>query len=349
MHWNDPRYEEALALHQRVGLIDLHVDSILQQRLFRYDVRQRHRAGVSGQPLIWHADVPRMQDVHYGGACMGIHYWPRESDGGWRELNRQIDYLDRIASEDPRCLRVREPADWDRAHSHGRLAMAPGVEGAHMLNGQLDRVAELAKRQVAYMTLTHFSKNAAATPSLGRGANETERLTDFGVALVGELNRHGIAVDVAHVNTPGVLHACEVTRAPLFCTHTGVKAVKNARRNISDEEISAIAELGGVIGIMCAPNFLAPKLRSPSSVMIDHIDHIVERVGVAHVALGSDFDGWIPLFSDQRDCRDIVKLTDGLLRRGYSETDVTAFLRGNVVRLLNAVWEKREHAGTVTE
>ena len=79
--WNDVEYAEALELHRQAGPIDLHVDSIIQQRLFRYNIRRAHRAGFKGQPLFWHADVPRMLEGGYGGACMGIHYWPWESEG----------------------------------------------------------------------------------------------------------------------------------------------------------------------------------------------------------------------------------------------------------------------------
>lgn len=340
--WDDPEFAKALALHEAAGPIDLHVDSIIQQRLFSYDVRRAHRAGLSGQPLFWHADIPRMQEGRFGGACMGIHFWPWESERGWREMNRQIDYLDQIASESPTCMRVWSPADWERAREEGKLALAPGVEGAHMLNGRVERVELLAARGVVYLTLTHFSKNQAATPSMGRGANEVDGLTAFGRGLIGELNRYGIAVDVAHVNTPGVLDACEATRAPIFCTHTGVKARNDVSRNISDAEIDAIAATGGVIGIMYAPNFLASKLRVDTTVVLDHLDYVVQRVGVEHVALGSDYDGWLPSIpSDHRDCRDTVRVTEGLRRRGYSDEEIALVLRGNVTRVFQAVWGAR--------
>lgn len=325
------------------SLIDLHVDSIIQQRLFRYQIRQRHRAGLRGQPLFWHADIPRMREAGYSGACMGIHYWPSESERGWRELNRQIDYLDRTASEDPTCIRVYTPADWRHARSLGRLGLAPGVEGAHMLNGRLERVAELARRGVAYLTLAHFSRNAAATPSIGWGANESDGLTELGRALVHELNRYGIVIDVAHLNTLGVQHVCRETKAPIMCTHTGVKGVHNSRRNVSDVEIDAIAERDGTIGIMFAPFFLSGKLRAKTSIVLDHIEYIIRRVGVRHVALGSDYDGWIPTIpSDQRDCRDIVRVTEGLRQRGYTDGELALILRNNVLRVFEAAWASRD-------
>lgn len=316
--------------------LDLHVDSIIQQRLFRYRVTHRHAAKLRGQPLFWHADVPRMIEAGYDGACLGIHYWPWESEGGWREANAQIDYLDDVVARDERVLRVRSPSDWANARTAGKLALAPGVEGAHMLDGRLERVEELARRNVAYMTLTHFSRNSAATPSMGRGANEVDRLSPFGVELVAALEENGILVDLAHVNTPGVLHACAVATRPVFCTHTGVKAVHDHARNISDEEIDAIAETGGVIGLIFAPIFLAGRLRATTEVVADHLEHIVDRVGLRHVAIGSDYDGWLPSIpADQRDCRDIGRLGDILRTRGWDEGALRALYSDNARRLLS--------------
>jgi membrane dipeptidase len=315
--------------------LDLHVDSIIQQRLFGYDVTRRHRSGMRGQPLFWHADVPRMIEARYAGACLGVHFWPWESERGWREANEQIDYLDDVIAGDERVFRVRKPEDWVTAKAAGALALAPGVEGAHMLNGEVSRVAELADRGVAYLTLTHFSQNFAATPSMGRGKNETTKLSDGGRELVAALDEHDIVIDLAHTNTPCVLGACEVATRPVFCTHTGVKGVHDHARNISDEEIDAIAELDGVIGVMFAPGFLADSLGADSSVVAEHARYIADRVGVRHVAIGSDYDGWLPkICSDMRDCRDIDKMYRHLTERGFSDDDLDAIGWRNALEIL---------------
>ncbi len=319
-----------------MNALDLHVDSIIQQRLFGYSMTRRHGAKLRGQPLFWHADVPRMIDAGYYGACLGIHYWPWESEGGWRELNRQIDYLDDVVALDERVFRVRDGGDWAAARDAGKLALAPGVEGAHMLNGELARVAELARRDVAYLTLTHFSANSAATPAMGRGADEKTPLTGFGVELVAALEEHEIVVDLAHVNTPGVLHACSIATRPLLCTHTGVKSVHDHARNISDEEIDAIAETGGVIGMIFAPTFLAGRLRASTECVVEHLEHVVDRVGIDHVAIGSDYDGWLPAIpSDQRDCRDVVLLGNLMRARGWTEDQIDALYWRNALRVLS--------------
>ncbi len=322
-------------------MLDLHVDFIIQQRLFRYDALKKHRPLLSGQPLFWHSDLPRLQDAAFVGACLGIHYFPWESASGPVEMHKQIDYLDAITEADEGTLRVREPADWVRAREQGKLAIAPGVEGAHMLNGQMERVEEMAARDVAYMTLAHFSKNSAATPSLGRGANESDGLTGFGKELVSELERHGIFIDVAHVNTPGVLDVCAQATHPVLCTHTGLKGAHDHARNITDAEIDAIKGTGGMIGVMFAPCFMADSLRADTRCVLDHLEYVLDRAGPDHVAIGSDLDGWLPTIpSDMRDCKDAWRVADGLLARGWEQEVVDKVTHLNALRILSGGTEQ---------
>ena len=320
-------------------MIDLHIDPILQQRLFGYDVGRAHRAGLPGQPLFWHSDLPRMIQGGYKGACLGLHYYPWQSERAWAELQRQLDYLDELAAREPRARRVRAPQDWQVALDQGQLALAPGVEGAHMLNGDLRRVQALAERGVAYMTLAHFGKNDAVTPSWGKGANDRDGLTSFGQELVAELERCDILVDVAHVNHRGVLDVCARATRPVLCTHTGFRAMRDVRRNLSDEAIDAIRATGGLIGVICAPMFMSRNLWASSERVLDGVEFILKRVGEDHVALGTDFDGWLwTIPRDMRDCRDWVKLPQGLARRGYSQAQIDKITHLNALRFLSRAW-----------
>lgn len=324
-------------VHRAAAPLDMHVDFILQRRLFRYRPTRAHAAGLLGQPLFWHCDLPRMQQAHYAGAILGVHYWPWQSERAWKECNRQIDLIDALC-EHPATRRVRSFADWHYAKEQNQMAFGVGIEGAHQLNGKLERVQELARRHVTYLTLTHFSKNDAVTPCMGRGANEQDGLTGWGHELVHELNRTGIAVDVAHVNGPGVLDVCNISRAPVLATHTCARGLYPSARGIGDAQIDAIAATGGVIGVIFGTHFLCGKRKATTHVIADHIDYIVRRVGVDHVGFGSDYDGWLAAIpSDQRDCRDSHKLTDILLERGYSSHDIYKMYRGNTLRALRRV------------
>jgi membrane dipeptidase len=340
--WNSPAFDRARALHRQAGLVDLHVDSILQTRLFGYDIARAHGAPRLGQPLFWHADIPRMQQAGYGVAAMGIHWYPWESERGWREAMRQIDTLDALAARTG-VQRLQGPEGLLRTSTD--LGLIPGVEGAHILNGNMARVRTLAERGVLYLTLCHFSANQACSPGIGRGASDRRGLTAFGADLVDALQDLGVAVDVAHVGHQGVLDACQRARAPILCTHTGARALSDSPRLLHDDAIDAIAATGGVMGIIYGPNFLAGRLRASSEVVLDHYDYIADRVGRQHLAVGTDLDGWLPSIpNDMRDCRDVVRVTEGLLRRGWSEAEVRGVLGDNLRRALRGVVDARVHS-----
>ncbi len=333
-----PAEPSARALTRRAGVLDLHVDFILQQRLFGYDPLRAHAAGLPRQPLFWHCDVPRMLEAGYSGACLGIHAWNFEYEGAWRECQRQLAVWERLC-EDPRLLKVAHPGDFARARASGRLGLAIAVEGAHMLHGRLERIAELAARGVAYLTLVHLRRNRSATPGFGIGADDTSGLTPFGREVVEELQRQGIVVDLAHVNRAGILDAAAISRAPLVASHAVARGRYDSARGLHDPSVDAIAATGGLIGVMFAPQFLVGRLRADSSCVADHIEHLAARVGVAHVAIGTDFDGWIgSIPSDQRDCRDLFRVVVELQRRGWSEPDLCALLSGNAERVFAAAW-----------
>ncbi|MFT6627836.1 MAG: membrane dipeptidase [Flavobacteriales bacterium] len=330
---SDARFDAARALHRALGVVDLHVDCILQASLFGYDIEAAHRPGRYGQPRFNHVDVPRMVEAGYSGAYFGVHYFPWQSERGWRSAMKQLSRIDALCERDDRLYRVRRASDWDKAREAGCIGIAAGFEGAHLLNERLDRVQWLAENGVSYLTLAHFSKNAAATPSMGIGADEESGLTDFGIAVVEELQVNGVCVDTAHLNMPCVHHACRISRAPMFCTHTGAKGVHDVARCIDDIAIKAIADTGGVIGIIFSPHFLTGQAAAGTEAIIAHAQYIKELVGAQHVALGSDYDGWLPAIpSDHRDCRDILRVTAALLEAGFTETETRGVLRENALR-----------------
>lgn len=330
-----PFLARAHALHRSAIIVDAHVDTLLAQRLIHFDPLRRHRPTGKGAPLFNHADLPRLLQAGVASAWFGLHYWPTESEAGWDEARRQVDLFHRLAGRDPRFGIATCTDDIPAARRSGRLASCLGCEGAHLLNGRLERVAWLRRHHVRYLTLTHFSRNRAATPALGRGADPAAGLTAWGRELIDECDRVGMMVDVAHLNATGVLEVCALSRRPVVCTHTGAFGVRAHARNVTDAGLRAIAATGGVIGIMFAPCFLARSWFADSACVVDHIDHVRRVVGIDHVALGSDFDGMLPtLPSDLRDCTDLPRITAGLLARGYSDGEIGKVLGGNWLRVL---------------
>lgn len=359
--------EEVRKLHQESIVIDLHVDPIIQQFLFDYDVRQEHNLswkpkkrrlifqlikmcsgfGWLHRPFFNHIDLPRMLRGGYTFGAFGIHYWPVQSEKGWQAIKKQMDYFKEVVEQDDRIIFAKGPEQIRQAFREGKLAGFLGVEGAHCLGegGQetmkirLDRVEELFETYgVRYLTLAHFSKNDAATPCMGRGSNDHDGLTDFGKELIRKMNEVGMIIDVAHVNNQGVLDACKVSKRPVMVSHTGLAGINPHRRNIRDEALKAVAETGGIVGIMFAMNFLSNRRENPTSeVILNHIDHIVNLVGEEHAAIGSDFDGWIPRIpEDMQDAADLPLLTQRMVDRGYDSSRVKKILGDNFLR----VWKE---------
>lgn len=325
------------AVHTSGPVIDLHLDSLLWHRLVGYDITQRHRNRVPGRPWGFHSDLPRMIEGGVTGAFFGIHAWPFTGERAWNETVRQIEIFHEYVARDPRLSHAKAPDDFVAASASERpmVAGALGVEGAHCINGRLERIEQLWHVGVRYLTLAHFNRNRAATPSMGWGRNERDGLTGFGRELVAELDRVGMIADLAHLNEPCRLEAAALSEGPVWVTHTGVKSVRDHPRNISDQSIDAVAESGGVIGIIFAPVFMAPGLRVCVADLIAHVDHIAARVGIEHVAIGTDFDGFIP--STPREIPDIAAmraLTGALLDAGYTAEETRGVLGENALRSL---------------
>ncbi|MFQ5751958.1 MAG: dipeptidase, partial [bacterium] len=247
-----------------------------------------------------------------------------------------------------RLILANNPEDIRRAFQQKKIAAFIGVEGTHCLGQdgkqtmimRLNRMEELYKKHgVCYLTLTHFSKNDAATPAMGIGSNDSDGLTDFGKDLVQQMNEIGMLIDLAHVNNQGILDACKISKKPVIVTHTGLKGKNNHPRNISNEALKAIADTGGIVGVMFATHFLTKGYNHPSSqIILEHIDYLVNLVGEDHAAIGSDFDGWIPSIpADMQDATDLIILTQGFLNLGYTHERIKKILGENFLRVWGEV------------
>ena len=192
-----------------------------------------------------------------------------------------------------------------------------------------------------YLTLTHNGHNALADSAipradLGERAAEHGGLSAFGRAAVAELNRLGMLVDVAHVSRATMLDAAEVSRTPVFSSHSCVAALCEHPRNMENGQLDALADVGGVIQITAVSAFLKPHAR-PEQVTVadfaDHIDYAVNRIGIEHVGISSDFDGGGG-FSGWKNAADCPNITVELIRRGYDRDALGLLWGGNFLRLL---------------
>jgi membrane dipeptidase len=300
-------------------------------RWIGYDLGVRHQPFFPASAFLGHVDVPRLVEGGIGAQFFGLVSLPVAGRGNVRAIDEQIDALDAHIAAREGLRKVWSADDVDRAGREGATGALLGIEGAHALDGDLDRIDHFARRGVRYLGILHFSANQAGFPAYGSGRRDAEGLTAWGRELVQRCEAASVIVDLAHINRRGFLDACQMAARPLIVSHTGVTGANQHWRNIDDEQIRAVATTGGVVGIIFCPRFLGGD---GIDDVVRHLHHVIDVAGEDTPALGSDWDGMIVPTPDLRDAAHLPLLTDAMLRAGFSEAVIGKILRGNARRVL---------------
>jgi len=328
--------DEAKAVHATYPAVDLHADTLMWTRWLGYDLHARHTPPLPLAAFGGHVDIPRMREGGMAAQFFGLVSLPlRERGSGLaRAVEEQIDALIEAIDRRPGALSLVKRADEIRAcEREGRVAALLGIEGAHALEGDLDRVDHFARRGVRYLGLLHFSANEAGFPAYGRGRKDDRGLTAWGRELVGRCEAADMLVDLSHLNRRGFLDVCEMATRPPIVSHTGVLGAFEHWRNIDDAQLRAVADKGGCVGVIFCPRYVGGDGLGP---VVKHMLHILDVVGEDVPALGSDWDGFIVPTSPLKDPTGLPRLTEALLAAGVSERVIGKILRLNVLRVLGA-------------
>jgi len=325
---------EARALHDRWPAIDLHADTLMWGRWFGYDLLVRHEPPLPRKALLGHVDLPRMREGGVGGQFFGLVSLPvlGKVRGLARAIDEQIDVLDATLGRTREIRLCHTGREIEAARSEGAVAAMLGIEGAHALEGDLDNLDRFARRGLRYLGLLHFSANEAGFPAYGRGARD-EGLTSWGRDLVARCEAKNVIVDLAHINKRGFMDACSMSTKPLIVSHTGILGAFKHWRNIDDEQLRAVADRGGCVGVIFCPRYLGADGLAP---VVKHLKHIIDVVGEDVPALGSDWDGFIVPTRELADPTGLPLLTAALLKDGIKEETIAKILRKNVLRVLDA-------------
>jgi membrane dipeptidase len=295
-------------------------------------------------------DLPKMRRGGLGAGCFAA-YVPQGKRAAETEaaaFARAEAMLAVIRSmgrtEHGIAARVAETADAiEAAKRDGVLAIVPAVENGFAIGHDLGRLAALRAGGARYMTLTHNGHNALADSAIPRsdlGDAETEHggLSPLGRAAIAEMNLLGLVVDVAHVSRDAMMQAAAFSKTPVVSTHSCVRALCDHPRNMDNEQLDVLRDVGGVIQITAVAGFLRTGGK-PDAVTLadfaDHIDHAVQRIGIEHVGISSDFDGG-GCFSGWRDASQSANVTAALLDRGYGPAELALLWGGNFLRVLRA-------------
>src|SRR5512137_2671866 len=223
---------------------------------------------------------------------------------------------------------VRRTGDLLDAKAAGKVGIVLAIEHADCTERSLHVLRMLYELGVRSIGFTHNVSSCAADgclePRHGVG------LTHFGRDLVREMNRLGMLIDLAHISPAGFFDALEITAKPVIFSHGNAKTLCDHPRTLADDQLKALSENRGVIGLSYVPFFVDEKAPTLER-LLDHVDHVASLVGIETVGLGSDFDGGGTLL---KDATEVPRIVEGLIRRGYSESDIRKVLGENTLRVL---------------
>jgi membrane dipeptidase len=235
---------------------------------------------------------------------------------------------------------VRTAAEYRAARAAGRHGAFIGIQGGNALDHDLADFDRLPDGLILRITLVHLSTSRLGTTSSPARLGTADGLSDLGRDYVRRLNEKRIFVDLAHISRKAFFDVVEVhdRTQPLLVTHTGIAGVHEHWRNVTDEQLRAVAETGGTVGVMYQSDFLGdPYWGGRAERVVDHIEHIVETVGEDHASLGSDWDGAIITPRDMPTCLELPRVVELMLRRGFSPERVRKVLGGNFLRVVAAL------------
>ncbi len=361
--------KKAEKLHFASIVLDTHIDTTPRLQREGWQFTEEHADGA--------VDLPRMKKGGLNGLFFSIFMSGTVTGPkAVNDAVERIAAVHKLAADLPdQVMLCRTAADVKLAHKQKKIATLLGMEGGHMINNSLPVLRMYAELGVRYLTLTH-SVNTDWADSSG-DTPKHNGLTDFGKDVVRELNKLGVLVDISHVADKTFFDALAVSTAPMIASHSSCRALSGHPRNMTDEMIKALAAKGGVIQINYLDGFIdeglyqyglktreatqavMAQLGGPSQEnrakareevakqfgpapkvswekIVEHLDHAVKLVGADHVGLGSDFDGG-SMPEGMKDCTQLPKITEALLRKGYAEKDIRKILGENIVRLLGEV------------
>lgn len=337
--------ERAQALHRRLVVADLHGDSLfwgrnLLKRSTRghIDLPRLIEGNVTIQAFTVVTTSPRNLNIYRNSDSSDlVRYiamfegWPpRTWSSPKQRALYQAERLQKFAAQSGGSLVIiRSRADLTRfltsRNSSHSVAGFLGTEGAQPLEGRVENLDELYAAGFRMMAPTHFTDTAIAGAAAGMNKGG---LTDLGREWVRAMESHRMIIDLAHASPATLREVTAMATRPLLVSHTGVKGTCNNPRNLSDDELRAVARTGGVIGIGL---WDTATCGSDARATARAIRHAVNVVGPDHVALGSDFDGGV---TTPFDSSGWALLTDALLEEGFSEQDIHKIMGENVVRVL---------------
>lgn len=363
--------DAALKVHAESFVFDGHND--LPWELRRKDGLNFQAFDIAKSQPKLHTDIPRLKKGGVGAQFWSA-YVPVDTVKKGEAVKttlEQIDVIHRMMKQYPDTFEFASTHDDIlRIRKAGKIASMIGIEGGHSIDSSLEILRVMHRLGVRYMTLTH-SENTPWADSC-TDTPKSNGLSPLGESVVLEMNRIGMLVDLSHVSPECMKKALAISKAPVIFSHSSARGVADHVRNVPDDILPLVRKNNGVVMVNFFSGFVVPEAvrvtkemfsvgkelrqkypkdaefreamrtwqsnnpypRGTVHVIVDHIDHIVQRAGIDHVGLGSDYDGITKTPEQLDDVSTYPVITQELLNRGYQPADIHKIMSGNVMRVI---------------
>ena len=335
-------FRRAHELHDRVLTLDTHCDTPM---FFPQGIHFEHR---DSKILV---DLHKMNEGRQDATIM-VAYLPQpkigetfsslvdfDVPGPLEYADLIFDKIEEITETNRKYISIaRTPGDLYEDKRNGRKSIMLGIENGIALNGQLQNLQHFVQRGVVYITLCHNGDNDICDSA--RGCNTHGGVSRFGEQVIREMNRLGIMVDMSHASEKSFYDALEISSMPIVCSHSSSRALCDHPRNLTDDQMRALAAKGGVAQTTLYPGFLKKDGEATIIDAIEHLEHAIKIMGIDHVGLGTDFDGDGGV-KGLADSSELINFTRQLLARRYSERDIQKIWGGNFLRVMGQVQKVR--------
>ena len=327
--------ERARGIHERVITLDTHVDintdNFTEASNYASDLDTQvtlPKIEAGGLDVVWLI-------VYTGQGALDAAGYADAYDNAIDKFNAIHRLVDEFAPE--RIGLALTSDDVREIAASGRKVAMVGIENAYPLGLDLSLIEEFHARGGRYMSLAHNGHSQFADSHTGAADNDFLHggLSELGRQAMAEMNRLGIMADVSHLSDEAIAQTLDISTAPIIASHSSARALTGHSRNLSDELLLRIRDNGGVVHAVAFDGYVNENPEAASVAdLVDHIDYMVELIGIEHVGISSDFDGGGGI-EGWRDASETFNVTLELVRRGYGEEEIELLWNGNLLRVLD--------------
>lgn len=326
-------FHRAKEMHRRMLSVDTHTDTPFWFKRPGFSIADRETNRVN---------LPKMEEGRLDGVFLAAFIWQEKRDTAslQKAVDKTATLIESIHHQaglnKDLCGIAVTPEDFVRLKQAGKKTFFIGIENGYGIGKDLRNIARFKQRGVNYITLCHSYDNDICDSST-HTREEWGGLSPFGEEVVREMNRQGVMVDLSHASESTFWDVVKLTDVPVICSHSSARALCDHDRNLTDEQLRALAANGGVVQLCLLDAYInEEKEKASLTDAIAHLEHIIQVAGIDHVGIGTDFDGGGGIIGCEGD-NDLIQITVKLIEKGYSEQDIAKIWGGNLMRVMRRV------------